>query len=232
MSVDKPLIFQDAGPQLFRASATAEWSSNSAQVSIYSVDAQGAKTIEHATCRLQFAECDIWNKEWQHVAFHIKRSIQHLEKGVEEGRNHRVRTGMAYKLFATLVDYQSDYKGFQDIIMDSESYEATAIVQFQTPAGNFKRNPIWIDSFGQLTGFTLNANDATMKDQVYVNHGWESVRCAKEFSAEKTYRTYVRMMPAGGTKYSGDLYVLDGDEIVAMYRAVTVSLSNFKSTLL
>ncbi|KAE8384533.1 hypothetical protein BDV23DRAFT_176984 [Aspergillus alliaceus] len=220
MVVDKPLIYQGIETQLFRASVTADWSSQSAKMSIYSVNQDGTKTIEHATCLLHFGETASWKNEWHRVLHHIERSILHLETGVKEGRNHHLRTGMAYRLFAALVDYQPDFKGIQDVILDSESYEATATVKYQTPAHGFQRNPIWIDSCGQLAGFTLNANDATSKDQVYINHGWESVRFTADFSSDKVYRTYVRMLPADRNRFSGDLVVLDGDEIVAVYSAV------------
>ena len=69
----------------------------------------------------------------------------------------------------------------------------------------------------------MNANDATDSvNFVYVNHGWDSMRCATKFSADATYRTYVRMQPWQGTIYSGDVYVFEKDEIIAVYGGVKV----------
>jgi naphtho-gamma-pyrone polyketide synthase len=131
---------------------------------------------------------------------------------------------MAYKLFAALVDYDNNYKSMQEVILDSEQYEATARVKFQAEAGSFHRNPFWIDSLGHLSGFVMNANDATdSKNNVFVNHGWDSMRCLKKFSADATYQTYVKMQPWQGTIYAGDVYVFEGDDIVAVYGGVKVS---------
>lgn len=132
---------------------------------------------------------------------------------------------MAYKLFGALVDYDAKYRGMEEVTLDSAAYEATARVKFQTTDGGFYLSPYWIDSLGHLAGFTMNANDAVdSKTQVFVNHGWESMRCATRFAAEKVYQTYVRMQNVGGTMFSGDVYIFEEDEIVAVFGGIKVSL--------
>jgi naphtho-gamma-pyrone polyketide synthase len=121
------------------------------------------------------------------------------------------------------VEYDESYKGMNEVILDSENLEATARVEFQVDEGNFHRNPFWIDSLGHLSGFVMNANDSTPAGDVYVNHGWESMKCSRKFSSKKIYDTYVKMQPIGGNKYSGDVYVFEGEDIVAVYQGVTVS---------
>jgi naphtho-gamma-pyrone polyketide synthase len=224
MAVPTPLIVKNEGEQLIRASMKADWTTQTAVMNLYSVNLSGKRTSDHANCIVQFADCNVWAQEWRRNTYLIHRSIEALQRGVEEGQNHRIRSGMAYKLFASLVEYNKNYKGMQEIILDSEQYEATAKVKFQVDEGNFHRNPFWIDSLGQLTGFVVNANDATPKDMVYVNHGWTSMRCLKPFSAKSQYRTYVRMQPMGGNLYSGDLYALEDNVIIAIYEGVKVSL--------
>lgn len=130
---------------------------------------------------------------------------------------------MVYKLFSALVDYDVNYKSIEEVILDSEHYEATALVKFQAPPGNFYHNPFWIDSLGHLSGFVMNANDATdSKNQVFVNHGWDSMRCLKEFSSDVTYRTYVRMQPWQNSIWAGDVYIFDGDDIIGVFGGVKV----------
>jgi naphtho-gamma-pyrone polyketide synthase len=218
----KPLIVKDEGRQLFRASMKADWITKSAVFKLFSVNLEGKVISEHANCAIRFSDCDIWEREWERNSYLIRRSIQMLQAGVDEGQNHRIRTGMAYKLFASLVEYDQNYKAMQEVIIDSGQYEATAIVRFQAEESNFHRNPFWIDSLGHLTGFVMNANDRTPKDMVYVNHGWKSMKCLKKFSADTQYRTYVKMQLVGDNVYAGDLYVLEADKVIALYEGVKV----------
>lgn len=224
MLVPKPLIYKNAGPQLLRISAAAEWSTKQVSLQFYSVNSEGKKIADHATCVVKLFDCDAAREEWKRNSYLIRRSIDRLVKNAAEGESHKLGRGMAYKLFGALVDYGDNYKSMREVILDSENYEATARVQFQAEPANFHRNPFWIDSIGHLTGFTMNANDATdSANYVYVNHGWDSMRCLKKFSAKSTYRNYVRMQPWQGTIYSGDVYVFEEDEIIAVYGGVKVS---------
>lgn len=223
MTVPKPLIAKASGEQLFRVSATANWAEKSASVQVFSVKPDGTKVIDHATCLVKLFDCRNSELEWKRIAYLIKRSIDRLQESADKGGSHRMTRGMVYKLFGALVDYDVNYKSIEEVILDSENYEATALVKFQAPPGNFHRNPFWIDSLGHLSGFVMNANDATdSKNQVFVNHGWDSMRCLKAFSADVTYRTYVRMQPWQNSIWAGDVYIFDGDDIVAVYGGIKV----------
>ncbi|CAI7653448.1 unnamed protein product [Penicillium manginii] len=218
--VPKPMIAK-GGKQLFRVSATANWSDESAHCQVWSVTPEGKKIIEHATCTVKFFNTSVAEMEWKRSSYLIKRSIEHLKESTETGDAHRMKRGMVYKLFASLVDYDENYKSIQEVILDSDQHEATALVKFQAPPGNFHRNPFWIDSIGHLSGFIMNASDATdSKNQVFVNHGWDSMRCLKKFDPNVTYRTYVRMQPWKDSIWAGDVYLFEGDDIVAVYGGV------------
>lgn len=111
------------------------------------------------------------------------------------------------------------------MILNSAQLEATATVKFQTTEKeeNHYFSPYWIDSLGHLAGFVMNANDGIdSKRQVFVNHRWESMRCATRFSRGKTYQTYVRMQHIGGTMYAWNTYIFDGDDVVAIFQGVQV----------
>lgn len=223
MVVPKPLIAK-GGKQLFRVSATANWAEESAQVQVWSVTPEGKKMIDHAYCTIKFFDTSAAELEWKRNCYLIKRSIQHLQDSTESGDAHRMKRGMVYKLFSALVEYDDNYKSIQEVILDSDQHEATALVKFQAPPGNFHRNPFWIDSIGHLSGFIMNASDATdSKNQVFVNHGWDSMRCLKKFDPKVTYRTYVRMQPWQNSIWAGDVWMFDGDDIVAVYGGVKVS---------
>ncbi|KGO63978.1 Acyl transferase/acyl hydrolase/lysophospholipase [Penicillium italicum] len=220
MIVPKPLIAK-GGKQLFRVSATANWAEESAKVQVWSVTPEGKKVLDHASCNIKFFDPSPYELEWKRSSYLIKRSIEHLQESTISGQAHRMKRGMVYKLFASLVDYDENYKSMREVILDSEQHEATAVVKFEAPPGNFHRNPFWIDSIGHLSGFIMNASDNTdSKNQVFVNHGWDSMRCLKKFDPSVTYRTYVRMQPWKDTIWAGDVYVFDGDDIVAVYGGI------------
>lgn len=227
MVVAKPLIATGKGAQLFRATATVDWKSRQVTINIFSVTMAGKKIFDHANCKLDYANKDEWLKEWKRGAYLIRSRIDNLRRSVEDGQSHKLKSGMAYKLFSALVDYGRSYQGMQEVVLESDQLEATARVEFQTAKedGEFYLSPYWIDSLGHLAGFVMNANDTIdSKQTVFVNHGWESMRCATRFSREKTYRTYVRMQNIEGTMFAGDVYIFDEDTVVAIYQGVKVSL--------
>lgn len=220
MMVPKPLIAK-GGKQLFRVSATANWAEENAKVQVWSVTPEGKKILDHATCNIKFFDPSPYGLEWKRSSYLIKRSIEHLQESTISGQAHRMKRGMVYKLFASLVDYDENYKSMREVILDSEQHEATALVKFEAPPGNFHRNPFWIDSIGHLSGFIMNASDNTdSKNEVFVNHGWDSMRCLKKFDPSVTYRTYVRMQPWKDSIWAGDVYMFEGDDIVAVYGGV------------
>ncbi|EAW14609.1 polyketide synthase alb1 [Aspergillus clavatus NRRL 1] len=220
MTVPKPLIAK-SGDQFFRISAVMNWADKKAAVQVYSVNAEGKKMIEHANCTVKLFDCADREMEWKRISYLVKRSVSLLQDKAQTGEAHRMQRGMVYKLFAALVDYDENFKSIQEVVLDSKQHEATAKVKFQAPAGNFHRNPFWIDSFGHLSGFIMNASDATdSKNQVFVNHGWDSMRCLKKFSADATYQTYVKMQPWRDSIWAGDVYVFEGDDIIAVYGGV------------
>lgn len=228
MKVGKPLIATGSGPQLLRVSASADWTTQEAKLCFYSVNASGKKTAEHANCIVRFGNRSEWSKEWKKNSYLINSRIEALNKGVNGGQTHKVKRGMAYKLFGVIVEYGKEYQGMEEVVLDSAMLEATTRVKFQTTEkdGKFHLSPYWIDSCGQIAGFIMNATDGTDSNvQVFVNHGWDRMRVATELSPEKTYQVYNRMQNIGGTLYGGDTYILEDGNVVAIFEGVKVGLS-------
>lgn len=227
--VEKPLIAKGQNKQLFRASATADWTRERVVVHYYSVNVEGKRIMDHARCAVKFGDSSAWLNEWNRNKYLIKSRIEKLHQDVNEGHSHKIKRGMAYKLFSALVEYDQRYRGMEEVVLDSAQLEATARVVFQTTEndGNFYCSPFWIDSLGHISGFVMNANDAVdSKAQVFINHGWESMRCAKKFSSDKIYQTYVKMQPVGGTMFAGDVYIFEEDTIIAVFEGVKVSTTH------
>ena len=226
MVVGKPLVGkEDGSSQLFRASATADWKTQTAHLAFYSVNSEGKKTIEHATCMVKFSNTDDWIKEWNRSSYLVKSRIEQLRKEVDNGHSHKIKRGMAYKLFGATVQYDQKFRGMEEVILDSSEYEGTAKVVFQATEkdGNFYRSPYWLDSMGHLSGFIMNANDEVdSKTQVFINHGWDSMRCSIKLSSKDMYQTYVKMQPLGGTLFAGDVYMFKDGQIIGCNQGVKV----------
>ena len=229
MAVDKTLLLGEEPTQLIEMKACANFSSQSATLSICSISKNGKKGFNHANCTGAFTKKSQWTAEWKRRDFLVKSRIKNLRQSIHDNTDptvHCLGTGMFYKLFTSIVEYGDSFKGLRDVVVRSSELECTATVRFNTPTGEGDKwlyPPYWIESLGQITGFSLNGNDALdTQSQVFINHGWERMRILKTLSPEMTYRTYVKMHTEDNVTYSGDLYVFDSDDqVVGLYEGVT-----------
>lgn len=224
VKVERPLIAVSNSAQLLRVSASAEWSTNVISLAFYSINAQGRKVADHATCNVRITRNQTWLQDWKRNSYLFKSRIHALQNGVDHGSSHKMKRGIVYKLFSALVDYSPSYQGMQEVVLDSDELEATAQVSFGVGDEGFYLNPCWIDSLGHIAGFIMNGNDNVQsKDQVFVNHGWDNMRCATKFTKGKWYQSYNKMQLVSGTMYSGDTYIFDEGNMVAVFEGVKVS---------
>ncbi|KAF2650606.1 polyketide synthase [Lophiostoma macrostomum CBS 122681] len=222
--VVKALIVNQTGPQSFAAALNIDWKSKDGNMEIYSVDASGKQTTTHVTMQIEIRNPQGWMNQWQRQQYLIQRSIQQLQAGNSTGPVHKLGRGMAYKMFSAEVQYGSPYQGMEEVAVDSTALEATARVRLQPVSGKYLLNPFWIDSFGHLSGFTLNTSDSLdLSDHVYINQGWTYMRCSETFASDAKYQTYVKMQPLkeDDSSYSGDVFILRDNKIVAVYGSVT-----------
>lgn len=224
MQVEKPLVSDlKLGSQLFRVSAEIEWSRNKVTIETFSVNNQGKKTLSHATCAVEFVPAQKYLTEWRRNTYLIRSRIEALRQSVDHGDAHRLKRSIIYKLFANIVEYSPEYQGMEEVTLDSSQLEAVSTVRFQSDSQGFFFNPQWIDSIGHIAGFVMNGGDSPHpKAEVFINHGWDSLKCATKFERGKTYQSYNRMQHVDGTLYAGDTYIFDGDEIVAMVQGIKV----------
>ncbi|KAI9779586.1 MAG: Type I Iterative PKS [Peltula sp. TS41687] len=220
--VGKPLIaVSNSGPQLLRVSASADWATKVVTLAFYSVNAHGGKTADHATCQVRITANQTWLQDWKRSSYLIKSRITSLHEDVDGGDSHKMKRGLIYKLFSSIVDYESRYQGMQEVVLNSNELEATAQVSFQVEDEGFYFNPCWIDSLGHIAGFIMNGNDNVYsKNQVFINEGWDTMRCATKFTKGKTYQSYNKMQLASGTLYIGDTYILDEGRVIAVIEGV------------
>nr|ACH72076.2 polyketide synthase [Dirinaria applanata] len=195
MEVFKPFIADEGGKgQSLRLSTNVDLSVNRA-VLVFS-SGTGKTEVQHAKCHVEFGSEAVWLDEWQRTAYLIRGRTETLMASASTGKAHRMLRGMAYKLFAALVDYDPKYRGMEEAILDSPLLEATSHVNFQTTEsdGNFFCSPYWIDSVAHLAGCVVSNDSLDSSKQVYISHG--------------------------GNMMAGDVYVFDGDRIVGMVGAL------------
>ena len=217
MQVPKSLLAKaDGSSQKLRLTAKVDVSQNHADLAFSS--GEGNDIVEHATCHVSFEKRTKCLSDWARNAYLVQSRVSWLQEAESQGKAHKVGRGLAYKLFAALVDYDKKYRGMEEVILHSENMEATARVNFQTTEkdGNFMCSPFWIDSVAHISGFIVNGSDAVNSiENVYISHGWETLQIAEPLSADKTYRSYVRMQSQPGKIMAGDVWVFHGDQIVA-----------------
>ena len=174
MTVNKPLIVTENKSRLFCASASADWSARRLLISFCSVTANGAKMTDYASCTVILEEIGDWLKEWRRNIYLIRSRIDSLEEDADKGQSHKIKCGLAYKLFGTLVDYDQCYQGIQEVTLNSSLLEASAKIRFQTTDQEEYQclSPYRMDSLGHLADLVVNANDSLdSKHQVFINHG-------------------------------------------------------------
>lgn len=224
MKVGKPLVAN--GSTLLRVSASIDWNVRIALLSYYGVSSNGKKLADHATCQTRISDGTSWTEEWSRLSFLINHRVCALQDSVNAGTAHKMKRGIVYKLFSSLVEYSEGYRGMEEVILDSGELEATAKINFRAGDEGFHLNPQWIDSLGHIAGFVMNANDSVAsKDTVFVNHGWDGMKIWTKLSNNKTYRTYNKMELTTNNLYVGNTYILEGSQIVAVFSGVKVSNS-------
>ena len=151
-----------------------------------------------------------------------------MRKMLEVKRTYVFNKPMIYKMVATLADFDPDYRALDEIVLDSSAMEATSIANFKDikQEGKFFTNPAYVDALSQSAGFVMNANDkSNLELEVFVNHGWNSFQLVEDLSPQKNYETHVAMLESSGKLWRGNIFVLDGDKVVALFEGIAVSQS-------
>ena len=225
MEVHKPLVAilpPPADGQHLQLETRASLAKGEAAVTVRSVTWDGTLIQEHGHGLVRYEEdTDTWAETWRRNAYLVAGQVTQLQTKLAENRAHKLLRGIAYKLFDVLVRYAPKYQGMQEVILDKEDTAATAKIRFQvTPAdGDYFCSPYFMDNLCHISGFVVNASDVSSANPlVYISHGWESLKFLRptELSAEKEYTSYVRMIPQGNNVSAGDVYVFEGEEIIAV----------------
>lgn len=226
MEVPKPLIAQIPQPpqgQHIEVEANADLEQGILKLQYRSVQPDGKKIQDHANCIVRYEDKAAWSDEWARYNFMVKAQMDMLTAKTMNGGAHKVQRGMAYKLFKALVNYDSKYRAMAEVVLDGANTEASATLDFPTKPedGDFYCAPYHIDGACHISGFIVNASDLLDSEQnVYVSHGWGAMKFSKPLVAGMRLRNYVRMLPQPNNISKGDVYIMQGDEIVAVCEGI------------
>lgn len=226
MEVPKPLIAQIPQPpqgQHIEVEANADLEQGILKLQYRSVQPDGKKIQDHASCIVRYEDKAAWTDEWARYNFMVKAQMDMLTAKTMNGGAHKVQRGMAYKLFKALVNYDSKYRAMAEVVLDGANTEASATLDFPTKPedGDFYCAPYHIDGSCHISGFIVNASDLLDSEQnVYVSHGWGAMKFSKPLVAGMRLRNYVRMLPQPNNISKGDVYIMQGDEIVAVCEGI------------
>ena len=237
LEIKKPVIAKgrDAKEeQVLRITATAERPLRLVKISYNSLSRDGSVGELHAMCEVEYGDAKSWLADWSRLDYLFRSRIDVLAQGADVGMYKKVSREQAYEAFSSLVQYGKKYQGMKEVILDGKNFEASSLIEFRATErdGNFETSPYWIDNIAHLSGFVLNGSDAVdSKKQVYISHGWDSLQMLRTLSARKSYRNHVKMLPGSGQTMVGDVYVFDGDDMVALvggvkFQAIPRSLLN------
>lgn len=129
-TVTRPVFGTGNGPQLFRASASADGKGQSVALHFYSASADGYKTTDDADYIVGFANTKDWSKGWKRIARLIQSRMDSLEQAVNQGQRHKLNPGDTCKLFGALMRCDQCFQGAQKLILDSTKLESTAKIEF------------------------------------------------------------------------------------------------------
>lgn len=226
MEVPKPLIAQIPQPaegQHIQLEADADLETGQVKLKFRSVKPDGTKLQDHAHCIVRYEDKAAWAEEWARYNFMVKSQIDILHQKTATGGAHKVQRGMAYKLFKALVSYDDKYRAMAEVVLDGANTEASASLDFPTKPedGDFYCPPYHIDGACHISGFIVNASDLLDSDQnVYISHGWGAMKFSRPLIAGMKLRNYVRMIPQANNISKGDVYVMQGDDIIAVCEGI------------
>ena len=133
---------------------------------------------------------------------------------------------MVYKMVGALAQFDPNYMGLKEVVLNSEALEAYSALSFEATKidGYFHTHPAFIDALSQVGGFIMNANDnSNLEEEVFINHGWGGFRIFEPLQRDKEYQVHARMCETPGRKWEGNLTILDAGRLIACFSKIVVS---------
>ncbi|KAI9694041.1 MAG: Type I Iterative PKS [Bathelium mastoideum] len=227
MAIQSALVANSDGkPQILRTVARLDPKDRVVFLTFSSVNSSGKVTEQHSNCLLRIFDVESTREVLTASAPQIQSRITSLKSQTGSfGRTYRFSKAMIYKMVGQLADFDPNYRGLVEITLDNDALEATGTVNFANVLndGTFHTNPAYIDALSQLGGFVMNGNEEVDLDkELFVNHGWKSLRLFEAVDSSKTYTTHVRMQEGEDKLWTGNITIFDGDRVVGTFGEVAL----------
>lgn len=218
IDIFRPLVVSSSGPDMqISVQSRISLGCDAVHVSIGSQEIEG-NPVSHSTCKVQFGDCEGWEREWSRYADIISERMKLLANMEKSQDICRIPGKVLYKIFASIVDYDEKYHSITDIFIDCQRNEACGTIHLPAASdhGQFTFSPYAIDGIIHFAGFLLNNGFSGTTDTAYISSGWENLRLLQHRLTAKPYGIYSRMKESKKKgMWIGDVYLLDGEEIVA-----------------
>ena len=179
-----------------------------------------AKELWYCHATVSYEDPSSWLYTWMRTARLVSSRIEALSDMAAAGKASKIATDLAYSLFGKLVNYAEMYQTMQWVILNKDEAVAEVMLPPDT-SGTWTVPPHFIDGVVSLSGFILNGGthfDNT--NNFFITPSWKSMRFAKSLTPGGRYLSYVRMVPVDGHSFVGDVYILQGSEIVGVVEAI------------
>ena len=142
-------------------------------------------------------------------------------------------------MVSCLAQFHADIRGLKEIVLDSRAMAAAARVDLtkikRPESQDFMAHPASIDTFCQIAGFIMNANEnSDPEKEAFVNHGWDTLHLYSTIYPNRIYDSFVQMTWKEDTIWQGSILILDENEVVGEIKNISVSypLSRYIKSLI
>ncbi|RWA10748.1 hypothetical protein EKO27_g4373 [Xylaria grammica] len=226
LNIEKALVADSTTPRWLQTEikVLAGTDSMGLECQFSSVQVNGACIANHARCTISFTEPP--SPKWLEEKYtQTRQQIDALyQKSILE-QCFRFSTNMIYRMVATLAEFGPNYRGLQEVVLDSLVMAAASRINFDLISVRdieaYAAHPACVDALSQSAGFIMNANEASNPDiECFVNHGWESLQLYEDLTREKLYESYIQMKKSESNTWKGDLYVIRGDRLAVFIEGI------------
>ncbi|KAI1756178.1 hypothetical protein F4782DRAFT_537958 [Xylaria castorea] len=235
LELNTPLVFNESsGSQVIEVKVVAEkkddWEAN---VSFYSQIRNG-QIDDHGSCQVLSGNAEIETESDGDISIEQARArcsflLGENDNTIQAEIDH-LRRHMFYKLYNTIVTYDSRYQGvveafIREIPEDDKLYEAAAEVKLITTPneerGAFTLNPYYSDSLVHIGGFAVNIKlSESDQENLYFSSGIGSIALFSELSENRSYQSYFFANVVTENTSKGNVYIFSGDQIVGIVKGL------------
>lgn len=192
-----------------------------------SIRPNGVKLNDLAFCTAQYEFWHGWLSSWSHNNGLIRTKIANLHSRARteaSGEVQQMHRKKAYEVFKSFVDYGPRYQNMAEVTIDTKTLEATARLDLQPDPQQDYTGPYYLDASCHVSGFVCNTAEEDTTKNAYISHGIDTMRISPKFQPYPgaNIQNYVHMqpLPSDKTVLSGDVYILQDDEIVGVWEGV------------